>query len=359
MKNRNLALLAALPAAILMANSAYAGVEVYGKLNVTVQQEQEENQATNDTLDQWDLESNASRFGLKASQDLGDTGLKSVAKIEYEVMVDDGTDAKNASGDELKQRNIYVGIQGGFGTTIAGNFDTPLKEAQGKVDLFNDLIYADITNVMQGENRMSNIIMYSTPKMESGIAAHFAAMPGEENDINCVPGNPATDVDADGECEDGLTDAMSASITWENDMFYVALAIDSAVKNTDTTRLVGQWKLGDLVLGGIIQQAEIAEGDTDNNGVDNVFLDEDAYMLSAAYTIGQTVLKAQYSVSENEDDLDSDDVEKDSISLGADYMLDKKSKVFAYMTNWHQEEGNVAAQDQDRDTFAVGYEYAF
>jgi len=355
MKNRNLALLAALPAAILMANNALAGVEVYGKVNVTVQQEEESVNSV-DTLDQWDLESNASRFGIKASTDLGDTGLKAVGKLEYEVFVDDGSDGKNTSADELKQRNIYGGLQGGFGTVIAGNFDSPVKEAQGKVDLFNDQIYGDISNVMQGENRMSNIIMYSTPKMESGLAINFATMPGEENDINCIPGNAATDVDQDGECEDGLTDALSASVTWETDTLYLALAMDQAVKNTDILRLVGQIKLGDLTLGGIIQQAEITEGDTDNNGIDNVFLDEDAFMLSAAYKIGMTTLKAQYTVSENEDDLDNDDLEKESISLGVDYALDKKSKVFAYMTSWDQEEG---AADAEKDTMAVGYEYAF
>lgn len=355
MKTRNIALLAALPAAILMANSAFAGVDVYGKVNVTIQQEQESVNGV-DTVDQWDLESNASRFGVKASQDLGDSGLKAVAKLEYEVAVDDGSDGKNNSGDELKQRNIYGGLQGGFGTVIAGNFDTPLKEAQGKVDLFNDQIYGDINNIMQGENRMSNIIMYSSPKMDNGLGINIATMPGEENDINCVPGNVATDVDADGECEDGLTDAMSASITWENDMFYTALAFDSSVKNTDVTRLVGQVKLGDLVLGGIIQQAEISEDDTDKNGAVDKWLDEKAYMLSAAYKIDKTTLKAQYAYSENEDDADTNDLEKTSISIGADYALDKKAKIFAYATSWDSEEG---AADAEKDTIAIGYEYSF
>lgn len=353
MKARKIALLATLPAAIMAANSAMAGVEVYGKVNVTVQQEQEEN-ITTDTKDQWDLESNASRFGVKASTDLGDTGLKAVAKLEYEVAVDDGA----ADTDELKQRNIYGGVQGGFGTVIAGNFDSPLKEAQGKVDLFNDLIYADITNVMVGENRMSNIIMYSTPKMESGLAAHFAAMPGEENDINCIPGNAGTDADQDGECEDGLADAMSASVTWENDMFYVALAMDNAVKNLDVVRLVGQAKITeDFVLGGIIQQAEISEDDTNKDGIQDKWTDQDAMMISAAYTIDKLVLKAQYAMSENEDDADNDDDEKDSISLGVDYMLDKKSKVFFYATDWNQEEGSVV--DNKKDTAAIGFEYSF
>ena len=54
------------------------------------------------------------------------------------------------------------GIKGSFGTVWAGKHDTPTKLAQGKIDLFNDL-EGDIKNTFEGENRVSNIVAYSSP----------------------------------------------------------------------------------------------------------------------------------------------------------------------------------------------------
>ena len=148
---RKNALLAAL--ITLSAASNAAAVQVYGKANVSLNHTDASN---SDTLK---LNSNASRIGVKGSYEISE-GLKAIYKFEYETFIDDG----EGSGKTFKQRNIYAGFQGGFGTIIAGKHDTPTKLAQGKIDLFNDLPNADIKNVIQGENRVSNIVMYSTPK---------------------------------------------------------------------------------------------------------------------------------------------------------------------------------------------------
>ena len=66
LKARKILTLAALPAAILAANNALAGVDVYGKVNVTLQDTETESTATatnikTTTKDSWDLNSNASQ----------------------------------------------------------------------------------------------------------------------------------------------------------------------------------------------------------------------------------------------------------------------------------------------------------
>ena len=89
---------------------------IYGKVNVSVV-----NQDTGSS-DEWKLNSNASRLGVKGKTEIAD-GLYAVYKAEFEVCVDDG----DCKGQTFTQRNIMGGIRGSFGTIWAGKHDTPTK----------------------------------------------------------------------------------------------------------------------------------------------------------------------------------------------------------------------------------------
>jgi predicted porin len=130
------------------------GVTVYGKANVGVIN------FDNDGDSGWELSSNASRLGFKGSMQLNGA-LVAIYKLEYEVFFDDGVDS---SGNSFKQRNTYIGLQGRAGTLFLGKHDTALKMAQLRVDRFNDLPFADIAGILIGENRLTDIINYTTPK---------------------------------------------------------------------------------------------------------------------------------------------------------------------------------------------------
>ncbi|MFP3442472.1 hypothetical protein R0K18_32545, partial [Pantoea sp. SIMBA_133] len=80
--------------------------------------------------------------------------------------------------------------QANLGALIAGKFDTPLKSAQGKVDQFNDL-QADIKNIMAGENRTSNIVQYSSPRLFDAVGVSVAVIPGEEQSAGAENDGPA------------------------------------------------------------------------------------------------------------------------------------------------------------------------
>lgn len=304
------ALLAALIS--LSAASNAAEVQVYGKANVSLNHTDASN---SDTLK---LNSNASRIGVKGSYEVSE-GLKAIYKFEYETFIDDGDDG---SGDEFKQRNIYAGFQGGFGTIIAGKHDTPTKLAQGKIDLFNDLPNADIKNVIQGENRVSNIVMYSTPKT-NGLKATVAFVPGDDT----------------GGGEDGISSAVSyksgdLSVTLAYDD---GTAIDSSVETL--TRLVAEYKVGNAKFGALFQQAD--EGAND----------EDGYILSSSYKLANgVILKGQYGESDDET------TEKTQVAVGADYKLNKKSKLFAYYSDI---EAETNASSSSVSTYAFGYEIKF
>lgn len=306
---RKNALLAAL--ITLSAASNAAAVQVYGKANVSLNHTDASN---SDTLK---LNSNASRIGVKGSYEVSE-GLKAIYKFEYETFIDDGDDG---SGDEFKQRNIYAGFQGGFGTIIAGKHDTPTKLAQGKIDLFNDLPNADIKNLIQGENRVSNIVMYSTPKT-NGLKATVAFVPGDDT----------------GGGEDGISSAVSyqsgdLSVTLAYDD---GTAIDSSVETL--TRLAAEYKVGNAKFGALFQQAD--EGAND----------EDGYILSSSYKLANgVILKGQYGESDDET------TEKTQIAVGADYKLNKKSKLFAYYSDIETETSTSSSVS----TYAVGYEIKF
>jgi len=313
MKQKILSL--AIIAASLNATTVLAAdPKVYGKANLSL------NSSDNNGSDTIKLNSNASRFGIKGSFDATDS-IKAIYKFEYETFIDDGDDGSE-SNSELKQRNIYAGFQGNFGTIIAGNHDTPTKLAQGKVDRFNDLVLGDIKNVIQGENRSKNIIMYTTPKM-NGLAATVAFVPSEKEN---------------GDVSDGI----SAAITYKADGYSFTVAhdngetIDSSVESL--TRLVGEYKGDGFKLGALYQVAD--EG---NN-------DEDGFVLSGEYKLSNgLILKGQLAQSDDESK------EITQTAVGVDYKLGKKSKIFSYYTNVETDTGVTT----DENTFAVGYEIKF
>ncbi len=300
------ALLATAPFAA--ANGPIDG-KLYGKVNVSVVN-------SDGSEEMWKLNSNASRIGLKGSTQVSE-GLTVFYKTEFEVAVDDGSfDNKTTAPDTdkvtFKQRNIFAGVKGSFGSVLAGKNDTPTKLAQKKIDLFNDL-EGDIKKTFAGENRMSNIIAYTTPKY-GNFSATYAVMPGEEDGGS-------------------LSDATSYSVNYSNGGLYVAVAGDSNVKGADLLRVVSQYKVDAWQLGLMYQ-----ENDTTN---------ESGYFASAAYKIDNITYKSQYGSNEN----DTDGSDKTTLSLGADFKLSKNTKSFVFFTD--------NEDSSSTKTFGLGLEHKF
>jgi len=307
----SLAIVAVLPA---FANADKVEIELpkfYGKINVSVQNTQEEGKGSIS-----EVVSNASRLGVKGKIDLKH-GLQGIYKAEYQTAVDDGdADSKTAGNQTFTQRNIFAGIKGGFGKVIVGTFDTPLKKAQKKIDLFNDL-EGDIKSVItKNDNREANSVQYNTPKM-AGLIATVAHIASEDETIN---------------------DGTSSSLTYSRNKFYAAFAYDTDVEanGIDVTRVVAQYSIAGITLGGLWE--------TQQQAGDN----KDGWVYSAAYKLTSGVkLKAQYG----ESDIAKDDAK--TYSLGVDYKLAKGAKAYAFATN--EEFGD----DTDNEYYGVGLEYKF
>ncbi|WP_462159233.1 porin [Pseudoalteromonas sp. GB56] len=290
--------------------NALADTSIYGKVNVTAQSSDEgEGSFT-------EIKSNASRLGFKGSEKLTDS-LDVVYKLEFQVDVSDA-DSKGDS-DNITARNQYVGLKGNFGQVVVGRNDTALKQSQGKVDLFSDL-EGDIKSIFKGENRLGNTVTYSSKSF---------------NDFQVIATYIAEDsVDGD--------DGYSVALTYgdsglKNSKVFASIAADSDVKGYDIVRATVQTKLAGVKLGAMYQTQEPAEGGEDADG----------FMVSAAYAIDKTVLKAQYQT------MDFGGEDRSGITAGVDYKFSKTTKLFGFYTKFDND-----AQD-DKDYLGVGIEYKF
>lgn len=331
-------LASAIAASLPMSAMAVGPIDgkVYGKINLTVDSEDYSNggDATQDS-DQWEVNSNASRIGVKGKAELSE-GLYAIYKAEFEMYVDDGVKGKD-NNDTFSQRNTYVGLTGGFGTIFAGKHDSPTKLAQKKIDLFNDL-GGDIKNTFEGENRADNVVVYATPKMSGFQAtAGFIASEGD-------------DVDGDNKGDDGF-DGTSLSVSYSMDNLYLALAADRDVDGLDLERFVAQYKMDALQLGFMYQDAEAVVDSTHAN-----YKEEDGYFVSAKYKIDRFTLKAQYGEVEGEDENNAD-YEEETFSIGVDYKLAKKTKAMVYYTkNTDDQTDNT---EDETKIFGIGLEHKF
>ena len=296
------------------------GGKVYGKANLSLVDQDSGNTSG------WNLNSNASRLGIKGESKISEE-LAVVYQVEYEVCIDSG----DCKGQTFKQRNTFLGLKGNFGMVWAGKHDTPTKLAAKKVDLFNDL-EGDIKNAFEGENRVSNVVAYTSPKM-NGFSATLAMIPAE-----------GEDVDQDGQDDTGLKDGLSYSINYTKDNLYLAIAGDQDIDEQDLVRMIAQYQIDALTLGFLYQQNQ------DNLGAK----DESGYFFSAAYSLNPDItLKAQYG--EIEDDIDGD--KEQTLSLGADYKLSKNTKTFIFYTD--NTDSEVGLSEDAFTAFGIGMEHKF
>ena len=285
---------------------------VYGKLWISVESQ--------DTASgtEVDMVSNASRLGVKGSMDFGE-GIEAIYQAEYEVDPVDGT-ADESKDRTFKQRNSFVGLKGSMGTIFLGKHDTATKKSQKKIDLFNDLA-GDIKNILQGENRMSDLIGYTTPEI-NGFSATFNAIKGTE-----------------GLGDDSIGDSTSTSFSYDSENFYIALAFDSELKGYDSTRLTLQIPFNRSKLGIMLQDSEKL-----STGVE-----EDGYVISFYQKVGD---KGTLKFQQAESDMKLDSGKQ--FSFGYDYKLSNKAKAFFFFTDLSGD--NIS---KEKEITGIGFEYKF
>ena len=112
----------ALAAAAGGAAQAQSNVQVYGLLDVGVENANNTNAAGNSMTRVISGGMNTSRWGIRGSEDLGG-GLKAVFNLEGGILMDTG-----AQDGALFRRQAYVGLEGAFGRLVVGRSFTSVYD---------------------------------------------------------------------------------------------------------------------------------------------------------------------------------------------------------------------------------------
>jgi len=286
-----------------------ANVTIYGKAFMDVEA------VSNDKVSsQVRVQTNASRFGVKGSEDLGD-GLKSIYQFEVEV------DADGSTGVGMgKSRNSGVGLDGGFGKVILGIWDTPFKVAHNKIELFDNTTSFTATKVIGNtygaksyNSRQKNTVTYWTPSL-AGVQIAAAYTANETSNYQST---------------------VSTSATFEMDSLYVALAYENRPDQTtattaDTgTRLVAKYSLGDFWLGAAYESLVTNKSTTVKYTQVNTELV--GSVKFGASSLGLTYVMAGTPSVSSGADLTAYSATQTSLRYG--YNLSKRTEVFAAYSN--------------------------
>jgi len=213
-----------------------ANITVYGKAFLTFEQF---DSGVAGTSSQMRVNTNASRFGVKGDEDLGE-GLK--AKYQYEVEMD----ADGSTGAGLgKTRNSGLGLEGGFGTVMFGIWDSPFKVTHNAIELFDNTTNwsaIKVVGISAGKDynsRQKNMVQYWSPKM-GGLQAAVMYSPDEAKTTTTNKS------------------ILSMSGTFSQDGIYAAAAYESRndvfTGTTDSAlRVVGKFDMADAWVGAMLE----------------------------------------------------------------------------------------------------------
>lgn len=340
-----------LAAGFTAASHAASPLEFYGKANITVQNSQDDSDG-NATLagfqaakDNWEIKSNASRFGVKGEFALTDT-LNAFYQMEWEVDMADANDSSH-----FKSRNQGVGLQGNFGRALVGRWDSPSKMLQLKVDLFNDLD-AEVKYLIGDKTRHNNIILYNTPAFGGGFKFNVATVMREKADDVPTTGT---------QNQDGLFDSTSWSAEYTQDSLWLAVAMDDSINinngafadGAKLLRIAANYKLNQWTFGALWQNYDNDGNDTPVTTDD---VDDSAMVLSVAYKLNETNTVKLQHVNSDIVGVSAQLVSQNGMqnTVGFDHLLAKNVTVYAFYSKQTQDADNT-----DRSYLAGGIEVKF
>jgi predicted porin len=302
-----------------------AGVSYYAKFDISLQNNGVDKTLPGQSQHQTNLQSNGSRIGL-SFDNLVVGPLTLIGQLESAVDLN----TRKSPENYFSERNSYLGIETRWGRLLTGRHDTPLKLAQGHIDLFSDSdvqMYA----LHRGENRVSDVFMYRTRQFN---AFKF--------DLALVKNN-ASAINKQG---------LSAALTYQRDGFYTAIALDKDILDDDILRWVGSYQYQNLTLSGMWQRTESLKTN-DISTVQEINLKNTnkrnrGYTLSARYDLSLFAVNLQYT--------ESDEIVQSGrlLSLGVDWQLSNSTKVYVFYSD-----KQASQQNQQGRLVSLGIKYHF
>ena len=279
------------------------------------------------------VSSNVSKFGFKGAEDLGE-GLAAVWQIEQQINFDDA--AKNT----FASRNTFAGLKSAdMGTVLFGIHDTPYKIATRGLDVFGDNI-ADNRALLgnkssQGfELRPSNVLAYISPAF-AGVTAAVATV--NLSEANTTSGPTVAQ-------HQQTNKAFSLAVMYNAAPFYASVATESHTLNTlnnstdsgkseSANRIGFGYKPEGFELNAVYEKTSDNLGTGVNAGV-NTYGHTAFYVGGKVHTGSNSAVKIAYGKvgSYGSDKLQVVDSGASQVSVGYDYGLSKRTKVYALYT---------------------------
>jgi predicted porin len=310
-------------AAMAAGSAAFAqsSVQLYGRVNVTL-----ENQKTNNVKTRV-MNDNASRFGLRGTEDLGG-GLKAGFILENRSQIDRGTVSTPFWAGQSE-----VNLGGGFGMVRLGRFTSEAYFATADFISFHnhdtgtsaDALYAYL-------GRDNNKISYRTPEFIKGLTAEVGVS---------APEGAA-----------GQKRTLDAAVNYTAGALGVGLGYQNANetgRDRNQFAVRANYTFGPVTVGGYIQR--------DENGYASANLgDRSSFRVSAMYEMGPAELHLNVGRAGKYSNVANS--EATQATVGANYNLSKRTKVYTYYTRV-DDKLNAAGLYGDYSSFAVGVRHNF
>ena len=316
--------LAALATLASGAALAQSSVTVYGRLNTSI-----ERQTDFDGVDSsvWRLQNNGSRIGFKGVEDLGG-GLKAGFVLEHRFNVDTGASTNGtAIWGGAGTSEVYLG--GGFGTVRLGHYTSEAYFATSDVtDLLNHGTGTSSDALYKYLGNDNNKIAYRTPDF-SGLTLEGAVSLGERA---VVAGEIVKRV-------------MDVAANYTAGPLGVGVGYEKVTDGDSQFAVRGSYEFGPALVTGYVQRYK-------NEALD---ASKTIWRLSGMYTVGAVELHAAVGGAGK---LESNGVVAEEkatqVTLGANYNLSKRTKLFAFVNRV-----NVSNTDLDPQAIALGVRHNF
>jgi predicted porin len=297
---------------------AQSSVQVYGRLNLTI-----ERQKAGGGDNNWVMQNSSSRIGFKGSEDLGG-GLKAGFQLEHGFDPKNGTQSQSA----FWARQSEVNLGGGFGMVRLGNFTSEAYYATSDyVGMHNhetgtsaDAFYAYL-------GRNTSKVAYRTPGF--GGATFEAAV-----------------------TEGGAGErTFDYALNYDAGPLHLGAGYEKnspANDNANQFAVRALYELGAFTIGGYVQR--------DKDGFGTGLGNRTTYRLAGMYTVGSVELHANYGrAGAYSNRVGSLGDSANQYTLGLNYNLSKRTKAYTFITKV-ADSGSLYG---DFQSFAVGVRHNF
>ncbi len=306
----------ALAAAAALPAYAQSSVTMYGRLNVTVEREKFGSGPST-----WDENNNASRIGMKGSEDLGG-GLKAGFQIEHGFSIDTGAQTQA----NFWARQSEVNLSGGFGMIRLGNFTSDAYYAvPDYISMHNHDTGTSADALWAYIGRNTNKVAYRTPNL-SGFTLEVSGAAADA-------GEPNRTYDVAANYNIGKL-ALGGGYTKDGDAKQYSIR--------------GLYDFGSFVIGGYYQRD--TDGIVVGGGNRNVL------RLSGMYVLGASEFHLNAGHAWKYENIPGSGATQ--FTLAYNYNLSKRTKVYTYYTKMRDTAG-VTYFGGDYSSFAFGMRHNF